>query len=526
MLRLGFEKADEHEWDSVIAAINTIGEDVVAAKVGALTGKTPLPVTLPSQDLQTEEVEESPVQLAPVPTLGVRLSFLVHQFVESCGGRYTLKGLSTSHICDSFINPRTAASESFCDHLLSVTTECPDPSLVAPAEWFISHSWQYLFLDLIDAINAFFLEKDNPDPVLWIDLVSLPQSGRQQIGVEWLKTAFMDAITTIKDVLMVWSPWDRPITLSRAWCVYEIYACKHVGRNFDIALPPSELAAYKESLLQNPNDVIRTTVGFANLDRLVDNSIFKIVTQTLRSYADQTRKPETHSEHVQWLKRLGDVCFGKSYANDGAAPALLGALEDSQRGLREDSECTLALMHLAAQMYVYKGPFEEAEKLHVQCGEGLRGLLGEDHPASMISTHGLASLFTRCQEYDRAEALIANCMGRAHKITSSIVMKANIVGGSVEEVSGPDVDKSLLPLEELTPTSVLGNQHWAVAEIDDYFGLLHPAECNYPERMRLAYIKLGMLQGVLIIIIQLRLTSLPDWEVIVGAEGWRMDMFK
>lgn len=55
----------------------------------------------------------------PFNESGVQLSVLL-EFVNSCGGRAKLQGMTTTEVCDTFLKPMTALSRrSYCDFLLS-----------------------------------------------------------------------------------------------------------------------------------------------------------------------------------------------------------------------------------------------------------------------------------------------------------------------------------------------------------------------------------------------------------------------
>ena len=72
---------------------------------------------------------------------------------------------------------------------------------------------------------------------------------------------FVRAIKEMGRVVMVLSPWDNPIALTRAWCLIELYACCRLkryltarcilliplcstGGRFDIALPDEQRAQF------------------------------------------------------------------------------------------------------------------------------------------------------------------------------------------------------------------------------------------------------------------------------------------
>ncbi|KAJ3041418.1 Kinesin light chain 3 [Rhizophlyctis rosea] len=271
---------------------------------------------------------ENPVT-DPLPLLGVRLSFLP-KFINQCDGRGALRGLTTAQVCEKFIHPQTTSQKSFC-HRLSTES----PSDIGTANWFISHCWQYTFLDVLDSIISFFQKHGTSGVVLWFDLFSVPQHGRSQIAVEWLKTTFMDAISSIQNVLMIITPWDKPITLTRAWCIFELYATVATKSNFHVSLPPAEIFDLRSALTLNISrihglaasinteaseasnaddliaiqEAIRETVGFKALDDLIIGELYNWIIAAVETKMEEDRQKGLNSRrreehHATWLGRL------------------------------------------------------------------------------------------------------------------------------------------------------------------------------------------------------------------------------
>ena len=68
--------------------------------------------------------------------LGVELS-VSQEFIDICGGRDALKGLTTTEVCNRFLMPLTEAlGQSYCDQLRG--SGCAH---VKTANVFVSHAW-------------------------------------------------------------------------------------------------------------------------------------------------------------------------------------------------------------------------------------------------------------------------------------------------------------------------------------------------------------------------------------------------
>ena len=223
----------------------------------------------------------------------------------------------------------------------AVTTPAPPPS-VAPATCFISHAWSCSFDDVVDCVEQY--EKTHPNTYYWFDVLSRnqhtvgqrfgiyrsalesvnsgggvdqtngavsdkriddkvdmeraerPQSPQISVDTnfEWwcstVKEAFLagtDVIALNADsplptfsLLLIMTPWNRPVPLTRAWCLYELLIAIHAvkarsGRSKKV--PPQALLKYihvgiPSSEHFSVNEVLRrdfgefTTSIFASLD--------------------------------------------------------------------------------------------------------------------------------------------------------------------------------------------------------------------------------------------------------------------
>ena len=169
-------------------------------------------------------------------------------FISQCGGEATLAGLTTDEICRLFLLPLTDKDKcSYCD-LLSKTND----EFVGPANIFVSHAWRGEFLEVVAAIRTFVSpRKAESDFILWFDLFS----NNQHIAVfkpfEWWQTTFRSAIAHFGHTLLVMAPWRRPVALSRAWCLFEIYSTVITGSLLHVAIIPSELITFRHDICCN-----------------------------------------------------------------------------------------------------------------------------------------------------------------------------------------------------------------------------------------------------------------------------------
>ena len=172
----------------------------------------------------------------PFPKHGVLFPAFV-EFIERCGGREAIAGLTTTDICERFVKPFTVASaSSYCD-LLKANGNA---NVRDKAEVFISHAWKYTFLDVVASVEAHF--KSNPNIVIWFDLFSNNQHKAGSLPFMWWKTTFRSAIEDFKHTVLVLAPWKQPVVFTRAWCLFEIFTSVDTQSRFEVALPPAHNA--------------------------------------------------------------------------------------------------------------------------------------------------------------------------------------------------------------------------------------------------------------------------------------------
>ena len=201
---------------------------------------------------------------AEISSLGVRLSYF-DAFIEMFGGVESFQELTTEEVMHRFVKPFTANTrQSLCELLLSQGLDIH----VGNAEWFLSHAWVYHFLDVVSSLKSRF-KGNGADPVIWFDLFSVSQHKAQSRPFEWWNTAFLSAIGNIGQVLMLVQPFDDVstgipawITLVRAWCVFEVYACEATFGLFEVIMTKNMSARFLEDLDANPASVLSMLEGF------------------------------------------------------------------------------------------------------------------------------------------------------------------------------------------------------------------------------------------------------------------------
>eukprot|EP00300_Choanocystis_sp_HF-7_P004465 c13451_g1_i1.p1 GENE.c13451_g1_i1~~c13451_g1_i1.p1 ORF type:complete len:817 (-),score=108.55 c13451_g1_i1:94-2544(-) len=330
------------------------------------------------------------------PRLGIRLD-VFQKFIDHCGGREKLKNLTTNDVCEAFVKPETQLSKStYCDLLIA----SGQGDGVAKATVFISHAWKFLFLDVVDALCLHFRGEEDA-VVLWFDLFSNNQHTAPTREFKWWCNTFLSAIKSFGRTVMVLSPWDDPVPLTRAWCLFELYAAIQTDSRFEIALPPTEDARFHREY----------AVKYGVFDDCL--SRVDVRKSCATNYADQTRIHQAvqnsvgHSkvnsmvfEHLRaWVIRSAKEMLDKATQTNGP-----------------DHPDTLGYLNNLAALYKSQGNWVEAQRLHAECLEKRKRVLGEDHADTLRSYNNLATVYVCLRDHKRAEDLYQLCVEKAERL--------------------------------------------------------------------------------------------------------------
>ena len=294
------------------------------------------------------------------PFLGLTLA-AIDEFVESvCGGESVLitngtlgyipnpaepgkympdltrrpeLAMTTTNVNDFFQKPKTEAKKiSYCDLLMEQGS-----SGVGEATVFISHAWKYDFIDVLKLLRYYF--RDEPETKIFFDLFSNNQHENEN-PFEWWESTFMNAIKKMGRTVQILHPWDKPLTLTRVWCLYEIYACVKTGSLFDVAMTPEQRDVFINSLVANPEvymqmladidlekceatrpedkdkifRVVRETKGgFVELNNIVSGKIREWVMSTIDDVITNRSPADTTPREQMWkLLRTNGILLMKS----------------------------------------------------------------------------------------------------------------------------------------------------------------------------------------------------------------------
>lgn len=163
---------------------------------------------------------------------GVKFSFF-EKFIEDYGGRENFTGMTTADVNKKIIEPICRQTEkSACESGVCAGFVGEEST------WFISHVWTYKFLDVVEAVGLALqrIEGQNySEVVVWFDQFSLCHPC-PPLQYEDLHDTFMEATMQIKNMMLIFDEWDAPKHLTRAWCVFELYAAIKTERRLELGM--------------------------------------------------------------------------------------------------------------------------------------------------------------------------------------------------------------------------------------------------------------------------------------------------
>jgi tetratricopeptide (TPR) repeat protein len=354
------------------------------------------------------------------------------QLIDDNGGEAAFEGLTTSNVKRSIIVPKTAVSKlSLCAQMRR-----EGDTRVQAATWFVSHPWSMKFLDLVRALEVFFADK--PGALIWMDIVSSSQHETFERPSVWWEETFCSAIGRMGKLVMVMTPWDNPICLTRAWCLIELWACRSSGGEFGVALPPSERTRFLEEIVDKhamfydmlskvntqhsecSRDADKQRIfahvrglkgGFTALDRGVLQTITEWLQKQLEDEiaqavsagnADSERNVQIMSALAELFRNLGQ--FSR------ALPLLEDCLEKRKRVLGDTHHSTFVILHQVADTLDDLGQFSRALPLFEQIHAHFLQVYGPNNQHTLQALSSLAMTLSHLGIYARALPLLEQCL--------------------------------------------------------------------------------------------------------------------
>ena len=163
-------------------------------------------------------------------------------------------------VCEEIKNrtKETKGNRSLASHLLQ------DPKtkhLVGKADYFVSYAWKGKFGATMNALTKHFEGK--PMPFVWMDIAMVDQHTAATTNLDfedWSKT-FKESLQQIGKALLVLTPGENPIAITRSWCCFEWVCIKQTQIPFEYCVNPQDVKGLLEFM--------ESGMGFADFNNLV-----------------------------------------------------------------------------------------------------------------------------------------------------------------------------------------------------------------------------------------------------------------
>ena len=489
---------------------------------------TPHPIASPTAGNITSTVSNLVPAIkassVPFPKMGLKVSYLLSEFVAICGGRAILQGKTTTEVNHHFQkNITKSAKLSYCDYLNQLHSDHP---AVGIATVFISHAWKYEFLDVLDALQSYFTS--NPETIIWFDVFSVNQHVEVDLDFDWWSNSFKSAIRDFGRTVMVLAPWHDPIPLQRGWCLFEIYSTIVTESQFEVAMTESSRNAFLEDVTSNTTgatnkmlaaidveksecfkqedrerifEIVRREVGMSEINSMIFECMRTWVIET----TDTALKADP--DNLTLMTSLATL-YQNQHRYDKAEPLFVACLEKRRISLGQDHPDTLLSMSNLAVLYMIQGQNEKAEPLFVACYEKQRTALGQSHHPNAIihlnaltTMNNLAVLYKRQGSYKKAEPMYVACLeekriyfGESHPETflsmNNLALLYDTQGqyGKAEPLFVACLDKQRTALGENHPHTLLTMSNLASLYMDQgLYEISEPLYVSCLERQRIAF---------------------------------------
>lgn len=162
-----------------------------------------------------------------------------------------LSGRVAASVCNDVVKPLTLQHNQcrFCD-LPWIRADPRYEDWFGRADYFVSYAWMDSWADMVDMLcdhSANRVAAGETAPFYWIDHFAVCQHNipakREDMpssdNIENPNQGFRQVIATANRSLVLLANFERPMALTRCWCIFEMWATIDSGASFDILLTRS-----------------------------------------------------------------------------------------------------------------------------------------------------------------------------------------------------------------------------------------------------------------------------------------------
>ena len=221
-----------------------------------------------SEDATTSDVCHTIIKAMTVPQGWTHISTVEDLGRKWYSHRYERRWSTTGAAGSAQQPSQDHAPPGTCSYVDILRADPATAIWCAPATAFLSHAWLYKFLNVVAALEAFEAAQPEGSPPIfwWFDCFCIDEHATQTLPREWWSTTFQSAIKSIGRTVMMLSPWEQPVTLTRAWCLWELYSTVSVGASFCVCLGATEQASFEALFGKGGSGWRKIFATFASID--------------------------------------------------------------------------------------------------------------------------------------------------------------------------------------------------------------------------------------------------------------------
>lgn len=364
---------------------------------------------------------------------------------------------------------------------------------VGPATRMLSYVWGYKLGDIINSLETYCAQTniDTKETYIWICCLC---NNQHRVGEDvpygTFHKIFRNTVVEVGHILAMMVPWDKPLYLTRIWCIFEIYSADETdGCAVEIIMPPREKDNMLNNLSRYKNLVkvlTATHIEKAEASKDVDrDNIMQLVNST-------TGGSTTLNSNVN---KLLQSCFEKMILAAVEEREVYGSFDESSElkyarlcfdvgrvmSEQKDYDKALVLNHKALAVW---------EKVH-----------GEDHIDTATIYNNIANVMHAKDDIDSAlnmhrKALLLRkkVLGEEHRETAQSYNNIAMMMEANGDLDGAlQMHHKALAVRE----KVLGEEHMETAVTYNYIGLAMKAKGNLDGALKMHYKTLKVWEKVL-----------------------------
>lgn len=200
--------------------------------------------------------EKLELDLGELHNRGVSLHFL-HWFVKE---NNVSPHMNVGQVMQQLVKAVTAERKcNYCEYI-SVLRDNEGRWAVGPPTYFVSHAWGDTFLNLLEQLTLFYMNKGQTfrkgqaaTMYFWIDIFAINQHD-EGIGADLAR--MHTVIDKSQAVLLTLNPWNSPQTLTRVWCLWEVLKALQKGREVVPVMPSFEEANFMNTIREDRQKIL------------------------------------------------------------------------------------------------------------------------------------------------------------------------------------------------------------------------------------------------------------------------------